>query len=66
VVALVPVAVDASPAVNEFEKLNALFAVVVTSGIFQSVTAPLAMVLKPPANVPVSYSSTSDGFKTTC
>ena len=50
-VELVPVALLASPVVNEFEKLNALFAVVVTVGMFHSVTAPLAMVLKPPAEL---------------
>ena len=47
----VPVALLASPVVNEFAKLNAPFAVVVTVGMFQSVTAPLAMVLKPPAEL---------------
>ena len=50
-VALVPVAVDASPAVNEFEKLNELFAAAVAVGICQSVTAPLATVLNPPTKL---------------
>ena len=43
-VELVPVALLASPVVNEFEKLNDPFAVVVAVGIFHSVTAPLEMV----------------------
>jgi len=47
----VPVALLASPVVNEFAKLNALFAVVVAVGIFHSVTAPLEMVLNPPAEL---------------
>ena len=50
-VALVPVAVDASPAVNEFAKLNELFAAAVAVGICQSVTAPLATVLNPPTKL---------------
>ncbi len=50
-VELVPVTLLASPAVNEFEKLNDPFAVVVAVGMFQSLTAPLVMVLNPPAKL---------------
>ena len=50
-VAVVPVAVVASPAVNEFAKLNELFAAAVAVGICQSVTAPLATVLNPPTKL---------------
>ena len=50
-VTFVPVAVDASPVVNEFEKLNDPFAVVVAVGIFHSVTAPPEIVLNPPAKL---------------
>ena len=52
---MVPVTLLASPAVNEFEKLNDAPAVVVAVGMFHSVTAPLAMVLNQPTKLSADW-----------